>query len=129
MARLRKVALALFCVTFAARRYAFGADELKPISRKAHQNFGMGLTLVDSLDAMIIMGLEEHYQKARTWNQDHLKFGLPVRSGLKALLMNDDCAGEQENINLFETTIRILGGLLSAYGLKGDKCVLASAAS
>jgi hypothetical protein len=32
--------------------YAWGEDELKPISKVGHENFGMGLTLVDSLDTV-----------------------------------------------------------------------------
>ena len=37
--------------------YAWGHDHLKPISQKAHDWFGLGLTLVDSLDTMYIMNL------------------------------------------------------------------------
>ena len=39
--------------------YAWGHDHLKPISQKAHDWFGLGLTLVDSLDTMYIMNLME----------------------------------------------------------------------
>lgn len=31
---------------------------------------------------------------------------------------------DQEDINLFETTIRVTGGLLSAYELSGDQAIL-----
>lgn len=39
------------------KEYAWGHDNVKPISRKYHEWFGLGLTIVDSLDTMYIMGL------------------------------------------------------------------------
>lgn len=39
--------------------YAWGHDELKPISKSFSEWFGLGLTLVDSLDTMWILGLKE----------------------------------------------------------------------
>lgn len=38
---------------------AWGHDELKPISKSFGEWFGLGLTLIDSLDTMWIMGLKE----------------------------------------------------------------------
>ena len=43
----------------AYKMYAWGHDEFHPVSKKATEWFGTGLTLVDSLDTMIIMGLRE----------------------------------------------------------------------
>ncbi len=43
----------------AYRKYAWGHDELKPVSRGWQEWFGVGLTIVDSLDTMWIMGLKE----------------------------------------------------------------------
>lgn len=39
--------------------YAWGHDELKPISKSFGEWFGLGLTLIDSLDTMWILGLKE----------------------------------------------------------------------
>lgn len=39
--------------------YAWGRDELKPISKSFGEWFGLGLTLIDSLDTMWILGLKE----------------------------------------------------------------------
>ena len=39
--------------------FAWGHDHLKPISQQAHDWFGLGLTIVDSLDTMYIMNLKE----------------------------------------------------------------------
>jgi len=41
------------------KAYAWGHDELKPISRSFGEWFGLGLTIVDSLDTMWILGLKE----------------------------------------------------------------------
>ncbi|KAF7648053.1 hypothetical protein LDENG_00162660 [Lucifuga dentata] len=89
--------------------YAWGHDELKPISKSFGEWFGLGLTLLDSLDTMWIMGLKEEFEEARTWVEKELSFDKNV------------------DVNLFETTIRILGGLLSAYHLTGDQLFLEKA--
>ena len=43
----------------AYRTYAWGHDELLPITKTYAEWFGVGLTLIDSLDTMYIMGLDE----------------------------------------------------------------------
>lgn len=39
------------------KEYAWGHDHLKPISEGYHDWFGLGLSIVDSLDTIYIMGL------------------------------------------------------------------------
>jgi len=84
---------------------AWKADELQPISGSKRNTFGgWGATLVDNLDTLLIMGLYEEFERA------------------VAALMDVDFsphASSQSNINLFETTIRYLGGFLAAYDLSG----------
>ncbi|KAG1758438.1 glycoside hydrolase family 47 protein [Suillus occidentalis] len=81
----------------------FTADEARQGAVvEAFKAGGIGYTVADSIDTMIIMGLEDEYQRARSWVADKLSF---ERDG---------------NFNTFETTIRILGGLLSAYHLSGE---------
>lgn len=41
------------------KSHAWGRDELKPISKSFGEWFGLGLTLIDSLDTMWILGLNE----------------------------------------------------------------------
>uniref|UniRef100_A0A3P8TLN9 alpha-1,2-Mannosidase n=1 Tax=Amphiprion percula TaxID=161767 RepID=A0A3P8TLN9_AMPPE len=89
--------------------HAWGHDELKPISKSFSEWFGLGLTLIDSLDTMWIMGLKEEFAEARRWVEKELSFDKNV------------------DVNLFETTIRILGGLLSCYHLSGDQLFLEKA--
>ena len=36
--------------------------------------FNLGLTIVDSLDTLLILNLMEEYQEARHWVANHLKF-------------------------------------------------------
>ncbi|KAI8518400.1 Endoplasmic reticulum mannosyl-oligosaccharide 1,2-alpha-mannosidase [Branchiostoma belcheri] len=91
------------------KQYAWGHDELKPISKAASDWFGLGLTIVDSLDTMWIMGLMEEFEEARKWVEKDL-----------ILKKNVD-------VNLFETTIRVLGGLLSAFHLSNDQIFLEKA--
>lgn len=40
------------------KQYAWGHDNLKPLSGGFHDWFGLGLTIVDSLDTIYIMGLQ-----------------------------------------------------------------------
>jgi len=88
------------------RTYAWGKDHLKPIS-KTHQTwFNLGLTLIDSLDTMLVMNLKEEFTEAKNWVTDNLNFNI------------------NKDVNLFETTIRVLGGLLSTYHLSKDRVFL-----
>lgn len=87
--------------------FGFGTDHLKPVSKTGEKGLcDMGLSIVDSLDTMIIMDLPDVYFKARQWVSEELTFQ------------------HQEDINLFETTIRVVGGLLGAHELSGDKLFL-----
>ncbi|XP_006863848.1 PREDICTED: endoplasmic reticulum mannosyl-oligosaccharide 1,2-alpha-mannosidase-like [Chrysochloris asiatica] len=91
------------------RKYAWGHDELRPVSRSFVEWFGLGLTLVDALDTMWILGLTKEFEEARKWVSQKLQFQKDV------------------DVNLFESTIRILGGLLSTYHLTGDSLFLEKA--
>ncbi|KAI8068166.1 glycoside hydrolase [Gilbertella persicaria] len=83
---------------------AFGIDEYQPLTHKGHNwaPGGVGLMIVDALDTIMLMNLTDEYQQARTWIQNHLDFN------------------KDQDVNVFETTIRVLGGLLSAYHLSNN---------
>eukprot|EP00249_Psilotum_nudum_P017275 c26246_g1_i1 orf=480-2450(-) len=86
------------------KTFAMGYDELMPLSGKGVDGLGgLGATVVDALDTAIIMGLDDVVMEAGSWIEEQF----PVRFR------------EKGQVNLFETTIRILGGLLSAYHLMG----------
>ena len=54
--------------------YGFGTDQLKPISQRGEKGLcDMGLTIVDSLDTMLIMDLPDAYAKSRRWVEEELK--------------------------------------------------------
>uniref|UniRef100_A0A670YKT9 alpha-1,2-Mannosidase n=1 Tax=Pseudonaja textilis TaxID=8673 RepID=A0A670YKT9_PSETE len=91
------------------KEFAWGHDELKPISKTFNEWFGLGLTLIDALDTMWILGLKAEFQEAREWVAKELDFQKDV------------------DVNLFESAIRILGGLLSTYHLSGDSLFLEKA--
>jgi endoplasmic reticulum Man9GlcNAc2 1,2-alpha-mannosidase len=53
-----------------AERDAMGADEYHPISHNGSnltQAGGIGYTVVDALDTMLLMKLDAEYQRARSW--------------------------------------------------------------
>ncbi|KAJ8093549.1 hypothetical protein PM082_020407 [Marasmius tenuissimus] len=90
----------------AYRKYAFGNDTVRPVSGgSANGRNGWGASIVDGLSTMAIMGLD-----------DFLNEGLEFSSKI-------DFSESRTNdtVSVFETTIRYLGGLLSAYELGGGK--------
>eukprot|EP01127_Copromyxa_protea_P020352 TRINITY_DN680_c1_g2_i2.p1 TRINITY_DN680_c1_g2~~TRINITY_DN680_c1_g2_i2.p1 ORF type:complete len:368 (-),score=57.01 TRINITY_DN680_c1_g2_i2:36-1139(-) len=93
--------------------HAFPDDELKPISctgrRRADRGTlddalgGFSLTLVDTLDTLLVMGEEEGFVSGVKLVVDHVTFDRDV------------------TVSVFETTIRVLGGLLSSHVLIEDR--------
>ena len=93
------------------KKYAWGHDDLKPLSRSYHDWYPQPLlmTAVDSLDTMILMDLDDEATVTKRYILDNLSFDKDI---------------EVQN---FEITIRLLGGLLTNYQLTGDKRLLALA--
>ncbi|RIA85716.1 Glycoside Hydrolase Family 47 protein [Glomus cerebriforme] len=93
-------------------RDAWGCDEYHPLSHRGSNltGIGIGFTIVDSLDTLLIMDLKEEFRHARDWVAKSLNFE------------------QGGNVNVFETTIRVLGGLLSAYHLSGNDTLFLSKA-
>ena len=57
------------------KMHAWGYDELLPLTREGSDPWGgMGVTLVDSLDTLWIMGMKEEFTEARDWVARHLSF-------------------------------------------------------
>ncbi|KPI39352.1 Mannosyl-oligosaccharide 1,2-alpha-mannosidase MNS1 [Cyphellophora attinorum] len=82
-------------------KHAFGKDEVRPINGGYRNSFGgWGATLVDSLDTLWLMGLREEFVEA-----------------VDAVEKIDFTTNTEKDLNVFETTIRYIGGLLSAYDL------------
>jgi len=91
-------------------KYAWGQDELQPITRdgKNWMGQGQGASIIDSLDTLYLMGMKDEFKRARDWvaSFDFMMGG---------------------HVSTFENTIRILGGLLSAYDLSLDPIFLEKA--
>lgn len=93
------------------KKYAWGHDDLKPLSKTYHDWYAQSLlmTPVDALDTMILMGLKEEAKTTREYIDQNLSFDKDI------------------DVQNFEITIRLLGGLLSSYQLTGDRRLLVMA--
>ncbi|MFA8342684.1 MAG: glycoside hydrolase family 47 protein [Rhodothermaceae bacterium] len=89
----------------AYKKYAWGHDALKPLSKKPHDWYGQSflMTPVDAFDTMVLMGLDEEVAKTKELIFSKLDFDKDVK------------------VQNFEITIRMLGGLISAYMWDGDE--------
>ncbi|KAK6859498.1 glycoside hydrolase family 47 protein [Apiospora arundinis] len=93
------------------KTFAWLDDELTPVTAESKNPFGgWAATMVDALDTLWMMGLKDEFFRAA-----------------QAVVDIDFSKTEESGINLFETTIRHLGGLLSAYDLSGEPALLAKA--
>jgi mannosyl-oligosaccharide alpha-1,2-mannosidase len=95
------------------RERAWGKDQIKPLSGgfgsfplKDHH---LGLTLIEALDTLWVMELDDEFRDGVEWVKANLDF---------------DVDGE---VSVFETAIRLVGGLLSAWHACGDPVLLAKA--
>ncbi|KAH6603172.1 class i alpha-mannosidase [Trichoderma cornu-damae] len=93
------------------REHAWMADELAPVSGGKKNPFGgWAATLVDSLDTLWIMGMEAEFGEA-----------------VEAAAAIDFTKTALQEVNVFETNIRYLGGFVSAFDLSGDVRLLRKA--
>jgi Glycosyl hydrolase family 47 len=91
------------------KKYAWGHDDLKPLTKTYKDWYGgqtLLMTPVDALDTLYLLGFKKEADATRKYITENLSFDKDI---------------EVQN---FEITIRLLGGLLSAYQLTGDKKLL-----
>jgi len=90
------------------KQYAWGHDDLKPLSKSYHDWYAEPLlmTPVDALDTMILMGMKDEASTTREYVATHLSFDKDI------------------SVQNFEITIRLLGGLLSVYEMTDDQRLL-----
>lgn len=87
------------------KKAAMGHDEVKPLSAAYDDPFnGWGATLVDTLDTLWIMDMKDEFSQA----VDEVK-------------KIDFTTSAREDIPVFETVIRYMGGLLGAYDISGQR--------
>jgi len=95
------------------REHAWGKDQIKPMTGGFEsfplKNHHLGLTIVEALDTLWVMGLDEEFRDGVEWVKRNVDF---------------DVDGE---VSVFETSIRLVGGLLSAFHACGDPVLLAKA--
>lgn len=93
------------------KKYAWGHDDLKPLTKTYKDWYGQTLlmTPVDSLDTLYLLGFKREADATRKYITENLSFDKDI------------------SVQNFEITIRLLGGLLSAYQMTGDKKLLALA--
>lgn len=83
--------------------HAFPLDELRPLSCEGEDSLGgYALTLIDSLDTLALLGDRERFTASVEWIGKNLQFDI------------------NKTVSVFETTIRVLGGLLSAHLIASD---------
>jgi mannosyl-oligosaccharide alpha-1,2-mannosidase len=73
-------------------RYAWGKNELRPISKRGHSAsiFGavsLGATIVDGLDTLYIMGLEEEFKQGRDWIAENFDINSAVSSSVSITVL------------------------------------------
>lgn len=87
------------------KQFAWGHDQLLPLSGGARDWYDVSfyMTPVDAFDTMVLMGLHDRAAEAKRLILDSLSFDRDV------------------SVQVFEVTIRLVGGLLSAYQMDGDE--------
>ncbi|HLL65177.1 MAG TPA: glycoside hydrolase family 47 protein [Micromonosporaceae bacterium] len=92
-------------------RLAWGHDEIRPVSGGTNEFFDpshpVGLTIVEALDTLYLMGLDEELAAGVRWVDEHLDF-----------------RGVRKDVQIFETNIRMVGGLLSGHLATGEAVLL-----
>ncbi|XP_045623563.2 ER degradation-enhancing alpha-mannosidase-like protein 2 [Procambarus clarkii] len=79
-------------------KYAYPYDELRPLSCDGHDTWGSySLTLIDALDTLGVMGNKTEFRRVVELIIEKANFDVNI------------------NVSVFETNIRILGGLLSGH--------------
>jgi predicted alpha-1,2-mannosidase len=86
------------------KAFAWGHDELRPLTQgyRDWHAASLVMTPLDAFDTMVLMGLDDEAREAKRLVLDSLTFE------------------HDFSVQVFEITIRVLGGLISAYQLDGD---------
>ncbi|MEZ0068158.1 hypothetical protein ABIA32_004182 [Streptacidiphilus sp. MAP12-20] len=92
---------------------AWGHDEVRPLSGGHNDFFAdgrtFGLSIVEALDTLYLMGCDHELARARSWVEAHLD---PTQDA---------------DVHVFEAVIRLVGGLLAGYRTTRSQRLLARA--
>lgn len=104
LAALRHQTLSMFNHAFHSYiHHAFPLDELQPLSCTGADTFGgLTISLIDTLDTLVILKKWPSFVSSVKYLRNYMTFNLNT------------------TVSVFETTIRVLGGLLSAHGFLTD---------
>ena len=93
------------------KKHCWGHDDLKPVTKTCRDWYGTSIlmTPVDSLDSLYILGFKKEADATREYIAKNLSFDKDI------------------DVQNFEITIRILGGLISSYQITNDKRLLSLA--
>ncbi|MGW1077501.1 glycoside hydrolase family 47 protein [Streptomyces sp. NPDC002537] len=91
-------------------RHAWGHDELLPVSGGHREFFAaghpVGLSIVEALDTHYVMGLDDELARCVKWIRTDLDFDIDA------------------DFQVFESVIRLVGGLLAGHLATGDRYLL-----
>jgi hypothetical protein len=83
------------------KKFAFGHDQVLPVSGMSQEFFvdghSIGLSIIEALDTLYVMGLDDELSLGLGWIHDHLDFNI------------------DGDFHVFEAIIRVVGGLLAGY--------------
>jgi len=89
---------------------AWGRDEVKPVAGTTNDFFvdgrTFGLSIVEALDTLYVMGFDDELARCVRWIGDHLELDVDA------------------DVQMFEWVIRIVGGLLAGYAATGERMLL-----
>lgn len=92
------------------KRFAWGYDEVRPVSGKPHDFFvpghSFGLSIIEALDTLYVMELDDELSACVAWLKTHLDF---------------DVDGDAQ---MFEAVIRMVAGLIAGYYATGERFLL-----
>ena len=91
---------------------AFGKDEFMPLSKGTKQwgdGRGIGATMIDALDTLLLAEINDEADAVIDWVDKSLHYDQDIK------------------VSVFETTIRVLGGLISAYQRTGKASLIRQA--
>src|SRR5947209_8226957 len=86
---------------------AWGYDEVRPVSGKPSnfflKNHSFGLSIIEAMDTLYVMGLDAELESCVAWLRTHLDF---------------DVDGD---VQMFEAMIRMVAGLITGYYATGER--------
>lgn len=130
------------------KKYAWGKNELKPISKTGHTPgiFGnandLGATIVDAMDTLYLMGFKDEVKEGADWIKNHFNIMIVSDYHIFTILSLWEMVAQFEienrinknmwyfilfskntDMSFFEVNIRFIGGFLSLYTLTKEQVI------